>query len=281
MLSWIAVRVVRFAGDQVPTARQAIVLERTLPTKGAPARLVTVDGERPSAHAVAALPGRGGHVVITAPLLDVLDDADLRRAVVEHERAHLRHHHATLRCVAFTAAAVNPLLRPVADEVVFFLERWADDEAARATSPAATAEALATISLARLPRAAAALAFGQRNVAGRIDALLTGPPAGRPRGAILAGALAVMAFLAAVATYRACRSTEVLFEGLQRMQRLQTSAAAPPPVDLRGSVGCAACRVGSPPHGRAAVRPHRCHRAHEVVRIARPRARPVARRPSR
>ena len=87
-----------------------------------------------------------------------------------------------------------------------------------------TAEALATVSLARLPRAVAALAFGQRNVAGRIDALLSGPPAGRARGAILAGALAVMAFLAAVATYRACRSTEVLFEGLQRMQRLQTSA---------------------------------------------------------
>jgi Zn-dependent protease with chaperone function len=221
-LAGIAARLLRWGRDQALEARETLLLERALPTKGAPARLVTVAGERPSAHAVAALPGRGGHVVITSQLLDVLDDPALRRAVVEHERSHLHHHHATIRLLANVAAAVNPLLRRVADEVAFHLERWADEDAARATSPAVTAEALATVSLAGMP-GMASLAFGLRGVAGRIDALLSGPPARRPRGTILVAALAALLLLTGIATFRACRSTEALFEGLQRVQRLHQS----------------------------------------------------------
>jgi hypothetical protein len=149
----------------------------------------------------------------------VLDDPQLRRAVVEHERAHLRHHHATLRLVTTAAAAVNPLLRRVAIDVAFHLERWADEEAARATSPAVTAEALATVSLAGLPPSGA-LNFGLGGVAGRIDALLAGPPEHRPRGTILAAGLTLLLVLTAIATFRACRSTESLFEALQQVQRL-------------------------------------------------------------
>ena len=72
-------------------------LERRLPSRHGPARLVVVDDPVPSAHALAGLPRCGGHILVSTGILQALDDTDLRHAVLAHERAHLRHHHATIR----------------------------------------------------------------------------------------------------------------------------------------------------------------------------------------
>jgi peptidase M48-like protein len=88
--------------------------------------VVVADWAEPLAVAV---PGRPGQVLLTSGMLKVLD-ADERRAVLAHERAHLAHRHHIAVLLTSAAAAVNPLLRPARDAVTFLVERWADEEAA-------------------------------------------------------------------------------------------------------------------------------------------------------
>ncbi|MEU4238562.1 M56 family metallopeptidase [Actinoplanes sp. NPDC026619] len=88
--------------------------------------VVVADWAEPLAVAV---PGRPGQVLLTTGMLKVLD-ADERRAVLAHERAHLTHRHHVAVLLAGGAAAVNPLLRPARDAVTYLVERWADEEAA-------------------------------------------------------------------------------------------------------------------------------------------------------
>lgn len=75
------------------------------------------------------VPGRPGRIVVSTGMLAVLDDAE-RRALLAHERAHLRWHHHWFTAAAQLAAAANPLLRPLARTVSFTIERWADEDAA-------------------------------------------------------------------------------------------------------------------------------------------------------
>ncbi len=93
---------------------------------GEPGDLVVIDG--PDVR-VFALPALRGRIVATRPLLAALP-ADERRAVLAHETAHLRNHHHRYRLAAELAAAVNPLLRPLARGVDYATERWADEAAA-------------------------------------------------------------------------------------------------------------------------------------------------------
>lgn len=93
------------------------------PTAGG---VVVADSSEPLAVAV---PGRPGQILLTTGMLKVLD-ADERRAVLAHERAHLTHRHHAAVLLTSAAAAVNPLLRPARDAVAFLVERWADEEAA-------------------------------------------------------------------------------------------------------------------------------------------------------
>jgi len=80
--------------------------------------------------AVPGRPGRPGQIVVTTGMLDALD-ADERRAMFAHELAHLQlRHHLFLRLSGLAAAAL-PILRPVALQVRFATERWADERAAR------------------------------------------------------------------------------------------------------------------------------------------------------
>ena len=60
-----------------------------------------------------ALPGRPGRIVVTAGMLDALDDTS-RAALLAHERAHLARFHHLFTSAARLAAAANPLLRPAA-----------------------------------------------------------------------------------------------------------------------------------------------------------------------
>ena len=48
-------------------------------------------------------------VVLTAGLLHALPDPALRRAVIEHEQAHLRHHHLLYRLAAESSVQIRRL----------------------------------------------------------------------------------------------------------------------------------------------------------------------------
>jgi Zn-dependent protease with chaperone function len=210
----IAIRTVRGVGRHVPDARAALVLERRLPSRRRPPRLVLVDDPAPVAHAVAALPGCAGHIVVSRALWDHLGDGELRRAVLEHERAHLRHHHALRLALGELAVLVNPLLSSTVEQLRFELERWADEDAAAATSRATTAEAVATVALAG-PRHVVALGFDGASTTARVRALLAAEQPHRvaPASMLVAALVAV----AAAATMWACHDTEALFEALRRL----------------------------------------------------------------
>jgi Zn-dependent protease with chaperone function len=210
----VGARLVQRAVRIVRAGRPVLALERTVPSRGGPARLVVIDEPRFVAHAVAGLPGCGGHIVVSRAGLDELDDPELRRAMIEHERAHLRHHHATFRTLTDLAVAVNPLAGRLATMLSFALERWADEAAARRTSRRAVAEALAVASLAATATPPA-MAFSDVGVAARVGALLTQPDVWRLRTAIVDTVLAVGLVVCAVATVQACRDVEVLYETLR------------------------------------------------------------------
>jgi len=218
LLVVIAGRAARQLFAIVSEARTAARLERRLPSRGRPARLVIVDDAVPAAHAVAGLPGCGGHIVVTRGVLTALDDGDLRRAVYEHERAHLRHHHGLIRVLCALAVAVNPALRAIDGRVAYLLERWADEDAAAITGRAATAEALAVVSLAAMP-APPALAFHTLGVPDRLGALLDGAPA-QPWALAAWTALAALVTVAVVALVHAGTDTEIIFETIRRWYAL-------------------------------------------------------------
>ncbi|MGW7350727.1 M56 family metallopeptidase [Streptomyces sp. NPDC054784] len=125
----------RTVAEHVRVRRAAHRSLAVLPARGAPD--ATADGELavlPDADPYAyALPGGFGHrgrVVVSTAMLEHLD-ADERRVLVAHERAHLaaRHHRHLL--LVRLAARANPLLGPLRDAVAYSVERWADEVAAR------------------------------------------------------------------------------------------------------------------------------------------------------
>jgi Zn-dependent protease with chaperone function len=214
VLLWAAVRVAVRLSRVVASVRPVRDLERSVPSRGGPARIVVVDDDELVAHSVAGFPGCGGHIVVSTGTMACLDDPPLRRALLEHERSHLRHHHATHRVLADIAVAINPLARVAARHLEFVLERWADEDAAVATSRSTVAEALAVAALAPSGRTRA-LAFGALGVPARVAALLAPPRPGRLGG--VAGPVLVAALLvaSALATFHACHEMELFFETIR------------------------------------------------------------------
>lgn len=120
-----------------------------------------------------AVPGRPGGVVIGSSLLCQLDPNE-RSAVLAHENAHLRlHHHRYVHTVEMCAAAF-PFLIPLARQVRFATERWADEAAADEVGSRRTvARAIARVALMhRGSQLAPSLAFSGRGTSARVDALL-------------------------------------------------------------------------------------------------------------
>lgn len=123
-----------------------------------------------------AVPGSPGGVVLGDELVRTLS-RDERRAVIAHERAHLDHgHHRYVHAVE-TCAAAFPFLVPLACQVRFNTERWADEAAASAVgSRTLVARAIALAALLGAPAAPAAapgvLGFGSLSAAARVEALL-------------------------------------------------------------------------------------------------------------
>ncbi|MFD4552998.1 M56 family metallopeptidase [Streptomyces sp. NPDC058469] len=176
--------------------------------------LAVVDDPVPTAF---ALPGMPGRIVVSSGMLRALS-GDERRALLAHERAHLRHRHHLFLLVLQLAAAVHPLLRPLAREGAFTVERWADEEAAAEVADrtlVAQAVARAALATKRAPQRALAATGGP--VPRRVQALLA-PPAPVRRSPVLAcAALALVCF---VSLAEAAHDTERLFE-----HAMHTSAA--------------------------------------------------------
>ncbi|MFJ2669776.1 M56 family metallopeptidase [Streptomyces sp. NPDC087525] len=86
-------------------------------------------GPRAAAGPGGAAPGR---IVVSTAMLACLDDQE-RTALIAHEHAHLSARHHRFLLAVRLAARANPLLRPLRAAVAYTTERWADEEAARAT----------------------------------------------------------------------------------------------------------------------------------------------------
>jgi hypothetical protein len=94
------------------------------------------------------IPGWPCRIVITRGMLSALAGEE-RGVLLSHERAHARNAHYLFTSAARLAAAANPLLRPVAGEVCYAVERWADEQAAaEAGDRTLTARAVARAALA-------------------------------------------------------------------------------------------------------------------------------------
>ncbi|WP_328540439.1 M56 family metallopeptidase [Streptomyces sp. NBC_00344] len=165
---------------------------RDLPVAG---DLMVLDDPVPTAF---ALPGAPGRVVVSSGMLRALS-ADERRALLAHERAHLRHRHHVFLLVLQLSAAVNPLLRRVDGAGAFALERWADEEAGAVVADRRlVARAVARAALATRSVPAAAMAATGGPVPQRVRALLA-PPAPLRRHLALAFAALMMACCASLA----------------------------------------------------------------------------------
>jgi hypothetical protein len=122
----------------VDAGRQA----RRLPGSG---QVVVTDDRAADAY---TLPGWPCRIVITTGMLDALS-AQERQVLLAHERAHAGGSHYLFTSAARLACAANPLLRPVAAQVGYTVERWADERAAAATGDRPlTARAIARAAMA-------------------------------------------------------------------------------------------------------------------------------------
>lgn len=181
-----AVMLVIAAARHTRTLVRARQESRRLPVGG---DLAVVDDPVPIAF---ALPGSPGRIVVSSSMLRALG-TDERRALFAHERAHLSHRHHLFLLVVQLAAAVNPLLRPLATEVGFALERWADENAAAVVGDRPlVARAVARAALAANRGAQPALAVTGGQVPRRVQALLIPPPPLRRRLVAAHTALMIM-----------------------------------------------------------------------------------------
>jgi Zn-dependent protease with chaperone function len=178
--------------------------------------LAVVDDPVPAAFAVLGLPGR---VVVSSGMLRVLDARE-RRALLAHERAHLRHRHHLFSLILHLAAVVDPLLRPLERAGAFAVERWADEDAGAVVADRPlVARAIARAALASGRARKAALAATGGPVPQRVRALLA-PPIPRRHGAALAFAALITACCASLAV--TAHDTVRLFEAA--MQAHTTAA---------------------------------------------------------
>jgi Zn-dependent protease with chaperone function len=134
---------VRAARSRIRALRSAFRLAGGLQSAG---ELAVLDDAARTAFAV---PGRPGRIVVTSGMLRELS-APHRRALLAHERSHLRHHHYLHETGVAVATAVNPLLRRLPSAVRLSCERWADEDAAALERRDTTADALVHAALGPL-----------------------------------------------------------------------------------------------------------------------------------
>lgn len=160
------------------------------------------------------LPGRGGHIVLSSGLVEMLDEAE-QAVVVAHEHAHADNRHDRYLLVAQIAAALVPFLRPLADRLHFSLERCADEVAvALCGDRGFVARILGKVAL-HSAAPAGAMAFGGLGAPARVAALLSPPPTPLRSVATLGlwGAISVTGLLAAFQVHHLIRLITALCPG--------------------------------------------------------------------
>ncbi|CAM5459335.1 membrane protein [Streptomyces spiroverticillatus] len=170
---------------------------RVLAGLGTASEVAVLPDDQPYAY---ALPGTQGRILVSTGMLAALTDTE-RHALLAHERAHLAGRHHRLLLAVRLAGCANPLLRPLHRVVGYCTERWADEEAARATGDRrATARAVGKAALvSRKGRGAVfpgLAAFAEPGPVPRRVAALLGPlpPAnGWPPALTSAGVAALVA----------------------------------------------------------------------------------------
>jgi Peptidase family M48 len=204
------------AGRQFRALRAAQRATRAPASAGA---LVLLPGGPANALAV---PGRPARIAIGESLFHALT-APERRVLIAHERAHLTHGHHWHRAAVFLAAAANPLLLPLRDEIVQATERWADEEAATAVGDRRqVAETLARVALiSRRPVVATPPAAAAHAVPYRVAALLARPAPARP---LLTAAILAAPVAAALTAAIVWKNTEQLFDIAVRLHRAGAAA---------------------------------------------------------
>ncbi|MGN6609208.1 MAG: M56 family metallopeptidase [Jatrophihabitans sp.] len=212
VIAVVATRLLLTAARRLGGVRDAARLAAALPDTGA--ELAVVPSTALQAFAV---PGRPGRIVMTSALLQHLD-ASGRRAVLTHERSHLAHRHHLHQLAVGLATAVLPTLARIPAALELACERWADEDAAAATSRSTVADAVERVATApaRAARPTPVLFAGAADVVTRTAALRdpAGPPA-RWRVAVLAA----LVLVTAAATALALHHTEQLFELAQQAYR--------------------------------------------------------------
>lgn len=150
-----------------------------------------------------AMPGLPGRIVVSTSMLATLDATE-RDILLAHERAHLRGHHYLFSLAAQLAAVANPLLRPLADQITYTVERWADEAAVAATGDrrrvaVTVGKAALASKRAGSRRQLPAAAFGLLGRVRRRDRLSAAGPVPRRVAALLAPPPVLRAWQAAVA----------------------------------------------------------------------------------
>ena len=159
--------------------------------------LVVLPSDEPKAYAV---PGRPGHIVVSAGMLRRLDD-DERRVLLAHERAHLHRAHHRYVLVADVAASAVPMLRPLRERVRFATERWADEDAAVAVGDRRlVARAICRAALVQHD-SGGVLALAELGVPARVDAMLDAGSVS-PRRVTAASAIAALVAVALSSTWQ-------------------------------------------------------------------------------
>ncbi|HNP56361.1 MAG TPA: M48 family metalloprotease [Gordonia sp. (in: high G+C Gram-positive bacteria)] len=171
--------------DLIATVDEPVVADYH-PLRAQYVRRLAVD--RPLAY---CLPGRNRRVVVTDGTVARLSDDELR-AVLAHERAHLRaRHDLVLEAFIALQAAFPRFVRSKSalGSVELLAETLADDQAVRSTSPTTLARALVAVSDAGAPEGA--LAVGGSMTLARINRLAA-PNSVRVAVAAYAAAAAVL-----------------------------------------------------------------------------------------
>jgi Zn-dependent protease with chaperone function len=201
--------VIRLAAQRLRAMRQ---VRRTVLSCRPEADLLVVNDDRADAFTTAS---PRATIVVTTGLMDCLSEPE-RRALLAHERSHLRHGHIWWLVAMDLAVAANPLLTRTGAAVAHAVERWADEDAAdRVADRRLVARTLARAALVRKhgPRAmAAALLAAGGDVPARIRAML-GP---RPRGSLLASTVVALLLLGVLVTVTLLQvRADALFDAAQ------------------------------------------------------------------
>jgi Zn-dependent protease with chaperone function len=223
----LAVAAVWTLGTLWRTARGLVAVYRLgqrLDDHSSGSPVVVVDSSQPDAFTT---PGLRSRIVVTTGMLAALDPPG-RQVLLAHEHSHRTHRHTWWILAAELAAAVNPLLRPIASAVRDATERWADEDAALLGDRRLVAATIARVALlgSNSPAPSMTAAASGGRVPGRVAALLRPAPRIHPGHLVILIAVTTALLVGAFAVDR---TGEALFEHAKRPATV-TAPARPGPV---------------------------------------------------